>query len=119
MRIRFILVCSTLLCTACFGASPGSSADSASEEGILLGFSSGRPAAHNDHGSAKQLSTAWIVRHGGTAQLVVVLPYLIVPRSNGFWRLGIENVCEMYGDDNEFRSRLRHHRRRPYWKWLA
>jgi hypothetical protein len=105
MRTRSILVCSILLCSPCFGASPGSSADSVSAEGILLGFSSRRTAAYNDHGSAQQLSTAWIVRRGETAQLVAVLPYLIVPRSTGFWRLGIENVCEMYGDNNEFRSR--------------
>lgn len=36
---------------------------------------------------------------------MVVLPFLVVPRANGFWRVGIESVCEMYGDKNEFRSR--------------
>jgi hypothetical protein len=104
MRTRSSLICSIFLCSVCFGATPSGSADVASAEGILLGFSSNRPA-DNDHDSAQQFSTAWIVRHGETAELVAVLPYLIVPRPTGFWRIGIENVCEMYGENNEYRSR--------------
>ncbi len=104
MRTRTIILSLILLCSPHLGAAQGSGAHSAPAEGILLGFSNS-PASDRGHDSSQQFSTAWIVRHGKTAELVAVLPYLVVPRSTGFWRLGIENVCEMYGQNNEFRSR--------------
>lgn len=69
----------------------------------MLGFSAGGPNGDN-HYAAQQLSTAWIVRDGGNARVEAILPFLVVPRANGFWRVGIESVCEMYGDKTEFRS---------------
>src|SRR5271169_5200669 len=104
MRTRAILLCAALLCDPSFGPSLHPGANPATTEGLLLGFSSGRPG-REDYDSAQEFSTAWIVRHGKTAQLVAILPYLIVPRSVGFWRVGIKNVCEMYGEHDEFRSR--------------
>ena len=102
MQIRATVACLLLFGCPCFCATPGQSSASAAQ-GILLGFSTGGPIRDN-HYAAQQLSTAWIVRDKGTAR-VVILPLLVVPRANGFWRVGIESVCEMYGDKNEFRSR--------------
>lgn len=102
MQIRATLACFLLLGCTCFGATPGQSSESAAE-GVLLGFSTAGPTTEN-HYAAQQLSTAWIVRDKGTARMVII-PFLAVPRANGFWRVGIESVCEMYGDKNEFRSR--------------
>ena len=95
MQIRATLACFLLLGCTCFGATPGQSSESAAE-GVLLGFSTAGPTTEN-HYAAQQLSTAWIVRDKGTARMVII-PFLAVPRANGFWRVGIESVCEMYGD---------------------
>lgn len=91
-----------LLCCPCFSATPGQSSAS-TQEGILLGFSTGGPN-HDNHYAAQQLSTAWIVRDGASVRVEAILPFLVVPRADGFWRVGIESACEMYGDKNEFRS---------------
>lgn len=101
MRVLAIILSAVLLSHPCFCASPGRSESRA--EGLLLGFSTSHvgPDIHN---RAQELSTAWIVRHGNTVQLVAVIPYLFVPRATAFWRVGIEHVCEMYGESNEFRA---------------
>jgi hypothetical protein len=101
MRVLAIVLSAVLLTHPCFCASPGRSEGPA--EGLLLGFSTTH-ADPDNHNRAQELSTAWIVRHGNTAQLVAVLPYLVVPRATAFWRVGIERVCEMYGESNEFRA---------------
>lgn len=103
MRIHAILLGIALLSNPCFSASPGESSSPATVEGILLGLSTG-PADPENHISTQKFFTGWIVRHGKTAELVAMLPDLIVPRATGFWRVGIEHVCEMYGEHNEFRS---------------
>ena len=102
MRLRAIVAYFLLLDCPCFCARPSQKSERATE-GVLLGFSTAGPNRDN-HYAAQHLSTAWIVRDGSSARVEAILPFLVVPRANGFWRVWIESVCEMYGDKNEFRS---------------
>jgi hypothetical protein len=40
------------------------------------------------------LQTLWIAPQDGSIKLVAELPDLIVPRTDGFWRVGVRNYCE-------------------------
>jgi hypothetical protein len=45
--------------------------------------------------SVVQYETLWVVRDASGARVVSTLPDVIVPRKDGFWRLGIAHVCHL------------------------
>jgi hypothetical protein len=50
--------------------------------------------SESDSNCKAGLQTLWIAPQNGSIQLVAVLPDLIVPRNDGFWRVGVRNFCE-------------------------
>jgi hypothetical protein len=64
----------------------------AQQAGVLLGY--GAPPDHGGPG----YKTAWIVFSTTEAHVVLTVPDIIVPRSSGFWRVGVYIACE-YRED--------------------
>lgn len=80
--LRSFLVAAMFWCASAIPASAQSS-------GILLGVRLKNVA---EEGSASRYQTLWIVR-SDDRPLRATLPDIIVPRSSGFWRVGVAGTC--------------------------
>jgi hypothetical protein len=49
--------------------------------------------------SVVEYETLWLVRDASGARVVSTLPDVMVPRKDGFWRLGIAHVCHLSAPD--------------------
>ena len=79
----------------------------AHETGVLLGINLGTVASTTSSSSASKYigyHTYWIVRDAGGARVAAMLPGIVVPHGNGFWRLDISDVCEFDGTSNDNRA---------------
>jgi hypothetical protein len=59
--------------------------------GVLLGLRVTQCSGDADCNEI--LQTLWIAREGNQIKLVSKLPDLIVPRTDGFWRVGLRTYC--------------------------
>jgi hypothetical protein len=59
--------------------------------GLLLGLA-GSGCAEND--CSNYMRTLWIAPQGAAVKLVATVPDIIVPRQDGFWRVGVRVVCD-------------------------
>jgi hypothetical protein len=79
-------------------------ATSSAQSGVLIGMATRYEAALADDTPPKADSfhTVWIAHTGpGRVQAGVTLPSLVVPRRDGFWRVGVTNVCERTDNTTE------------------
>ena len=65
----------------------------AQSSGLLLGLSGGDRAPQVSDTPSVQYRTLWLAPGQGKLALVAELPTLVVPRSDGFWRLDVETSC--------------------------
>jgi hypothetical protein len=74
------------------GASPAA----AQPSGVLLGVAVGDP----DRANLQVLRTYWIVGDARGAEVKAILPGLLVPRADGFVRIGVVRSCEPFPDED-------------------
>lgn len=73
--------------------------------GALIGVEEARAEGEQDFGAIKppRYATLWVAGDGsGKLKLMARIPELIVPRRDGFWHVGVVQICEFYegtGDD--------------------
>jgi hypothetical protein len=78
----------------------------AQRSGVLLGMAEASSNADSDTQSfetihAPQYQTLWIGRDAsGELKILASFPELIVPRQDGFWHVGVQQVCE-FDPENE------------------
>jgi hypothetical protein len=68
----------------------------AQTSGVLIGFRA--PSAANDSGP--RYRTLWIVGSHQSARSVLVTD-LLVPRQDGFWRIGVAGICGDYNGESQ------------------
>jgi hypothetical protein len=67
------------------------------QSGLLLGMADG--CDNREQPCASRNRTLWIVPKGGTVQMTEI-PDLIVPRRDGFWRVGVRTYCQLEDPDD-------------------
>jgi hypothetical protein len=99
LRLQFILA--IFLCGAPVWAQ---------QSGVLLGIAGPSTAEGSDTQDfatvhEPQYQTLWIARDAaGTLKVLSTLPELIVPRRDGFWHVGVKQVCEFENKNESLRQ---------------
>jgi hypothetical protein len=68
------------------------------QSGALIGVTADREAEAGEGTPPPTFRTLWITNDGARARQVIAIPALVLPRRDGFWRLGIATVCERNED---------------------
>jgi len=73
---------------------------SSGKVGVLVGFSSDAGLSRGKDGATvSRYETWWIVRDDSGARVTSKLPDIVLPRKDGFWRLGIQATCQFRARD--------------------
>jgi hypothetical protein len=64
------------------------------QSGVLIGMATHPAPDGGEREKAPAFRTVWIAHDAARARRLTTIPALVVPRRDGFWRLGLTNVCE-------------------------
>ncbi|MGC2388338.1 MAG: hypothetical protein WA621_02990 [Candidatus Acidiferrum sp.] len=92
MRCRLPLLFYRVAVTCVFLLLLAGSPVKCQQAGVLLVY--GSPTSDINY----EYKTVWVVFSPAEAQIVAIVPDVIVPRSTGFWRIGTANVCDYQRD---------------------
>ena len=86
------------------GAQEAQKADTRNDKvGLLVGLLTDTSApSEKDSSPASKYRTWWIVRDSAGAHVAAKIPDVILPRKDGFWRLGIQPTCQFRPPDKDY-----------------
>jgi hypothetical protein len=69
------------------------------QSGVLSGMATDPDPDRGEREKVPAFRTVWIAHDAARARRLTTIPALVVPRRDGFWWLGLTNVCE--GSEDE------------------
>jgi hypothetical protein len=70
--------------------------------GLLVAFTMGKTVSTGEGAPPpSKYETWWVVRDNTGARVITKLPDVIVPRKDGFWRIGIQTTCQFRSPEKD------------------